>query len=120
MQSHFSLELVGIYRRKCEMRKDRLKEIMVRRGHNAESLAEVIGRSERSIWRILSEGGNTSDETVALIAQALEVSSDYLLGLSDDPSPHMRLDNMSDDERAVVAAMRRGDDKAILRIIASR
>lgn len=102
------------------MRKERLKEIMTKKGHNAASLAEMIGRSERSIWRILSEGGNTSDETVALIAQAMEVSSDYLLGLSDDPSPHMRLDNMSDEERAVVAAMRRGDDKAVMKIIANR
>ncbi len=102
------------------MRKERLKEIMAKKGHNAESLAEMIGRSERSIWRILSEGGNTSDETVALIAQALEVSSDYLLGLSDDPSPHMRLDNMTEDERAVVAAMRRGDEKTAIRILVSR
>jgi transcriptional regulator with XRE-family HTH domain len=102
------------------MRKDRLKQIMVDKGHNAESLAEVIGRSERSIWRILSEGGNTSDETVALIASALEVSADYLLGLSDEPSPNMRLDNITTEERAVIAALRRGDDKGAIRIIVSR
>ncbi len=102
------------------MRKERLRQVMTKKGVNAEALAELIGRSERSIWRILSEGGNTSDETVALIAQALEVSSDFLLGLSDDPSPHMRLDNMTDEERAVVAAMRRGDDKTVMKILASR
>src|SRR5689334_10558740 len=102
------------------MRKDRLKELMARKDHNPASLAELIGRSERSIWRILSEGGSTSDETVVLIAQALEVSSDYLLGLSDDPSPHMRIDNMTDDERAVLAAMRRGDDKAAMKILINR
>ena len=102
------------------MRKERLKEVMVKKGHNAQSLAEMIGRSERSIWRILSEGGNTSDETVALIAQALEVSSDYLLGLSDEPGLHIRLDNITDEERAVIAALRRGDDKAAMRIIVNR
>ena len=102
------------------MRKDRLKEMMVRRNHNAESLAELIGRSERNIWRILSGEGNTTDDTVIQIAQALDVSADYLLGLSDDPHPYMRLDNMTDDERAVVAAMRRGDDKTVMKILASR
>ena len=102
------------------MRKDRLKEMMAKRNHNAESLAELIGRSERNIWRILSGEGNTTDDTVIQIAQALEVSADYLLGLSDDPSPHIRLDNMSDEERAVVAAMRRGDDKAAMNIILNR
>lgn len=102
------------------MRKDRLKEMMIRRNHNAESLAELIGRSERNIWRILSGEGNTTDDTVVQIAQALEVSADYLLGLSDEPSPNIRLDNMTEDERAVVAAMRRGDDKAAIKILVSR
>ena len=102
------------------MRKDRLRELMAKRDHNPASLAELIGRSERSIWRILSEGGSTSDETVVLIAQALEVSSDYLLGLTDDPSLHMKVDNLSDDERAVLAAMRRGDDKAAMKILINR
>lgn len=102
------------------MRKDRLKELMEKRDHNPASLAELIGRSERSIWRILSEGGNTSDETVVLLAQALEVSSDYLLGLSNDPNPTIRIDNMSEEEIKVLTAMRRGDDKAAIRILASR
>lgn len=101
------------------MRKDRLKELMAKKDHNPASLAELIGRSERSIWRILSEGGNTSDETVVLLAQALEVSSDYLLGLSDDPSPNIRIDNMTEQERAVLAALRRDDNMGAIRIIAA-
>lgn len=102
------------------MRKDRLKDEMNRKSLNAEALAELIGRSERNIWRILSGEGNTTDDTVVQIATALEVSADYLLGLSDDPTPQLRLDNITNEEKAVLAAMRRGDDKAAIRIIASR
>lgn len=102
------------------MRIDRLQQVMTNRGHNAASLAEVIGRAERTIRRILAEDGNTSDDTVYLIAQALGVSSDYLLGLSDDPTPQMRVDNLSEVERSVLNAMRRGDDKEAIKIIASR
>lgn len=102
------------------MRIDRLQKVMKDNGHNAASLAEVIGRAERTIRRILAEDGNTSDDTVYLIAQALDVSSDYLLGLSDDPTPSMRIDNLTTDERAVLNAMRRGDDKEAIKIIASR
>ncbi len=54
------------------------------------------------------------------IARALNVSADYLLGISDDATPYLRIDNMSDDERAVVAAMRKGDDKTIMKILANR
>lgn len=102
------------------MRKERLKDEMNRRGLNAEVLGELTGISERNIWRILSGAGNTSDDTVVRIATALEVSADYLLGLSDDPMPLIRLDNITNEERAVLAAMRRGDDKTAIRIIASR
>ena len=97
----------------------RLKEIMHRRGKNSTELADIIGISERNMRRIVA-GGTTSDESVASLAKALEVSADYLLGLSDDPTPHLRVDNMSEDERAVVAAMRRGDDKTVMKIIANR
>ena len=97
----------------------RLKEIMQRRGKNSTELAAIIGISERNMRRIVA-GGTTSDESVALLAKALEVSADWLLGIADDPSPHLRVDNMTEDERAVVAAMRRGDDKTVMKILASR
>jgi len=101
------------------MRVDRLQQLMKKQGHNSASLAEAIGRSDRTIRYILSRDGNTSDDTVIAISQALSVSADYLLGLSDDPTPHLRIDNMSDDERKVVAAMRRGEKLEAIRVIAN-
>lgn len=101
------------------MRIERLRNVMENKGHTASSLAEVIGRSERTIRRIIAEDGNTSDDTVILIAQALDVSSDYLLGLSDDPTPRMRVDNLSENERAVLAALRRGEKLEAIKIISS-
>lgn len=102
------------------MNVERLQLVMKKRGHNATSLAEAIGRADRTIRRILAEDGNTSDDTVAAIAQALEVSADYLLGLSDDPTPNVRVDNLSEDEKAILGALRRGDDKEAIKIIANR
>lgn len=99
------------------MRTDRLQLAMKKSGHNATSLAEIIGMTDRTIRRILSKDGNTSDETVVAIAQALDVSSDYLLGLSDDPTPQLRVDNLSDTERAILAALRRGEPMEAVKII---
>lgn len=102
------------------MRKERLRGLLEKGGQNSTSLAEILGVSERQIRRWLNGESDPSGELVASLSKALNTSSDYLLGLSDDPSPQMRIDNMTDEERAVVAAMRRGDDKAAMKIIASR
>jgi plasmid maintenance system antidote protein VapI len=99
------------------MRVDRLQQLMKKQGHNSASLAEAIGRSDRTIRYILSRDGNTSDDTVIALAQALNVSADFLLGLSDDPMPHLRIDNMTEDERRVVAAMRQGDKLEAIRVL---
>jgi plasmid maintenance system antidote protein VapI len=103
----------------CELRKDRLEQTMRKRGYNPSSLAETVGRSERNIWRLLNEGANTSEETLLALAKALDVSSDYLLGLSDDPTPHMRIDNLTDEERAILIAVRRGEKLAAINLISS-
>jgi transcriptional regulator with XRE-family HTH domain len=101
------------------MRKHRLREVMERSGHNPASLAELIGSSERNIWRLLNEDAHTSDETVMAIAMNLEVSTDYLLGLTDDPTPYVRIDNLSDTEKQVLAALRSGKKLKAIAIIAA-
>lgn len=102
------------------MNVERLQLAMKKRGHNVASLAELINRSDRTIRYILAKDGNTSDDTVVAIAQALEVSADYLLGLSDDPAPDVRVDNLTEDEKAVLKALRRGEPMQAIKIIASR
>jgi len=102
------------------MRKDRLHEWIYKRDLNPAAIAEIMSVSERQIWRWLKGDSDPSSNMVKQLAELLNVSADFLLGLSDDPSPHMRVDNMTEDERAVVAAMRRGDDKTAMKIIANR
>lgn len=100
------------------MRKERLKEVMRKKQHNAASLAELSGIAERTIWRLLQDDKGTTDETAAKIAIALEVSTDYLLGISDDPAPALRVDNLTDQERAVLSALRRGEPLEAIALIA--
>lgn len=102
------------------MRPDRLKAVRVRNGYTQEALALELATDKKQVSRW--EGGifTPNTETLIKIAQLLQVSTDYLLGLSDDPTPDLRVDNLSDDERSVLKAMRRGDDKEAIKIIASR
>lgn len=102
------------------MRKERLRDWIYKRDLNPAALAQQMSVSERQIWRWMNGDSDPASDMVRQLAEILNVSGDFLLGLSDDPSPHLRIDNLTDDERAVVAAMRRGDDKAVMRIMANR
>ncbi len=102
------------------MRKDRLQDYRVKRGYTQETFAAELGIEKKQISRWETGSTIPGSDKLAQIAKVLRVSTDYLLGLTDDPTPHMRIDNLTEDERAVLAAMRRGDDKAVMKIIANR
>lgn len=70
----FSKELFG----------QRLKKVRLKSGETQQELAVYLGCSKNSISEI--EGGKrtTTAEKIALICQRYGISSDYLLGLSDE------------------------------------
>jgi len=102
------------------MRGDRLRQARVDAGHTQESLSELLDIGNRQIWRY--EKGETEPDgvVIAKLAHALNVSADYLLGLSDDPTPPELVAGLSPLERAVLAALRRGENyEAIKAIVAA-
>lgn len=101
------------------MRTDRLQAIRVKRGYTQESLAAELKTDKRQITRWENGESIPGGEKIAELSSVLRVSADFLLGLSDDPMPQMRIDNMTDDERRVVAAMRRGEKLEAIRVIAN-
>lgn len=102
------------------MRTDRLKLARIEVNHTQESLAEFLGIDTRQIWRY--ENGETEPkaDTVARIAGALNVSSDYLLGLTDDPTPRDLVGTqLTAPERAALTAWRKGNTVEAIHIISS-
>jgi transcriptional regulator with XRE-family HTH domain len=102
------------------MRKDRLRDIRLKNDLTQEQLAQKLGTDIKQISRWESGKYAPNLEALLQIAQVLNVSADYLLGLTDNPMPYMKVDNLTDDEREVLAAMRRHDDKTIMKILANR
>lgn len=97
----------------------RLKELRLSQHLTYEALAEALGLSNgKEVWRYENGKVKPSGERVAEIAQFFNVSSDYLLGISDDPAAHIRVDNLTADERAVISAMRRGEPMEAIKVIA--
>lgn len=67
------------------------------------------------IW----ESGETvpSSDTLADLAEALNVSADFLLGLTDDPTPHIQVGQLSNAEKMVIMRWRQGDRLEALKLI---
>ncbi len=101
------------------MRGDRFRNLRINRGYTHEELAEMLGLSQKQIWRYEAEKTEPSGKILARIAEVFNVSTDYLLGITDDPSPHLRVDNLTDKEREVLSAMRRGDVVEAMRALIS-
>jgi transcriptional regulator with XRE-family HTH domain len=102
------------------VRGDRLKAIRERKGLTQEELAARIGVGTQQIWRWESGSTTPASNFVADLARELSVSSDYLLGISDDPTPSIGEDDLTDIEHKVISAMRLGEKlKAIKAIVES-
>ena len=85
-----------------------------------EDLAQLIDSDARRIWLWESEKASPSNEMLIKLAQMLNTTSDYLLGLSnvDIPAGVPRKD-LTDKEWAVIKALRRDDRLEAVRVIVS-
>lgn len=99
------------------MRNDRLKQSRLKSHLTQEELAVKLNTDKVQISRWERGEAAPRAETFADIARILNVSVDYLLGVSDEPTIRVRVDNLSIEEMAIVTALRRGDRDDALKII---
>lgn len=98
------------------MRGERLRQLREELGYTQEQLSEKLNIGVTQIWRY--ENGETKPNTEVLtkIAQALNVSADYLLGLTDEPKAFVDVE-LTPLEKRALDAFRRGDVRAIIRLM---
>lgn len=94
---------------------ERIREARTKAKHNQTSLAELINTSPKNVSRWESGEYIPEAPTIGLIARALNVSADYLLGLTDDPRRAARESDFTEQELEIVMALRRGDFKSAMR-----
>ena len=63
----------------------RVYELRKKRNMNQKELGEVLGLTAKSISTIESGLRSTTIEKLILLAKFFQVSTDYLLGLQDEP-----------------------------------
>ena len=66
---------------------EHLKQIRKSKGITQKQLGLDIGASERGIQNYELGERLPNFETIIALCQYFQISSDYLLGLSDDPTP---------------------------------
>lgn len=98
------------------MRGDRLKALRERHGHTQESLAELLGRDIKQVWRWETEKVTPSSDAVVQLAKTFNVSADYLLGLTDAPNA-VRDTKLNRQEQFVISRYRGLTDKERVLIV---
>lgn len=98
------------------LRADRLRALREKRGWSQRELARQSGVALAAVSKY--ERGEVDPSSTALkqMAERLEVSADYLLGLTNDPHGCIDTGDLTDDERAVLYALRRDSWPGVLRV----
>lgn len=102
--------------KKTVVRHERLKQARERRGLTQEELARRIKLSGRQISDRESHDGGMTSNSLVLIARELEVSIDWLCGLTDDIHGHQQR-TLSEDENRMLVALRDFDLLAARRVV---
>ena len=77
-----------------------LKYVRKQKGYSQEQIAEILKTTQQQIWKYESENPKYNQEIpvrhIITLARLYNVSADYLLGLTDEPTPYPR--SKTDDE----------------------
>ncbi len=66
--------------------KDRVYQLRKAEGLTQQQLGEVLGLTHKSISMLESGGRRTPIDKLVILAEHFHVSTDYLLGITDDPT----------------------------------
>ena len=86
---------------------NRLKELREQMGIKQTDLAEMLSVARTTISGYELEQRSLTPDLIVRLCQIFNVTSDYLLGLSDMPTA-----SVSEEEAALIRAYRRADDRA--------
>jgi transcriptional regulator with XRE-family HTH domain len=95
----------------------RLRALREKRGYSQQDLAEKIDASLQQIWRWEQNKNDPTGDFITRLAQALDTTADFLLGLDDDPTGRRREEDLTPDEMRLLAAYRAGRVYELLRLL---
>ena len=106
--------------RKRIFRGDRLREMRRKRQLTQDELADRLGFGQSQMNKYENGKSDPTPEVLVRLAKELAVTSDWLLGLVDDPEAFLQEQELTPAERKLLSAFRRGDFKELVRLAAER
>lgn len=101
------------------MRGDRIRQLREELGWTQEMLCERLELPVLAMNRYENNKTAPDANKLARIAETLGCSTDYLTGLTDDPTPrHLSPSELKAKERISLTAWRRGDRLEAIKVIA--
>lgn len=86
------------------LRGDRVKAL--RGDMTQDDLGTKIGTTGKQVIRLEKPFNNCKAEFIIGLADALNTSADYLLGLTENSDPKLCADDLTDEERSLIIALR--------------
>lgn len=96
---------------------NRLKQTRITRGLTQQDLAERSNIALRNLTRYENDASDPGGDVLLQLARALETSVDYLVGLTDDPTPPHKPEGLNDREQRIIEALRRGETIEAIKLI---
>ncbi len=101
---------------KIGLRAERLCQLREQRGLSQRELARRCGFSEALIRKYEMGSSDPAGYFLRTLSEQLEVSTDYLLGVTDDPRGHYGDNQIDDNERAMLDTYRREGWPGVIRL----
>ncbi|PGM92272.1 MULTISPECIES: helix-turn-helix domain-containing protein [Bacillus cereus group] len=105
------------------MRGERIKQLRKARGWTQDDLGEAVGFKKATISLIENNKRNREERSVTKFADVLDCTTDFLLGLSDDPKlsgeQNTRLKNDFDEIYNKLKELPEAEQEMYLRMINS-
>ena len=95
----------------------RFRELRLKNQYTHESLSQALNIAVRMVGKYEAGEADPSSDVVTRMADVFNVSTDYLLGRTDDPTPPAHHSDLSPDEQAILAALRRDDPLTAIKLI---
>jgi len=82
-----------------------------------EELADLVGTTQRQISRYERDTNSPGPDTIVMLARVLGTSTDYLLGLTDEPNKYADLDDIELEILDLLRSQNPTQRKKIMRAI---
>jgi len=96
---------------------DRVRSARQGKSYTQEHLARLLDIGLRQVARYEAGQSDITGDALLRMADALDVSADYLLGRTDDPTLPTQSGDLTPKERQIIGALRRGEPFEAIKII---